>query len=171
MDFPGNMTVGALVRERALQHPERTYLVFEGANGALGGLTYGELDSQTNAIANELISAGLRKGDRALVMLRNSIEFVLAVMAGAKAGIVTVPVNTASVRSDLRHVLDLVEPRAVIYHTEYASLATSEAANRSTVSVSVVVGASPDLVGASPDLNDGTGHIAWPELLSGSVHP
>jgi non-ribosomal peptide synthetase component E (peptide arylation enzyme) len=40
-------------------------------------LTYAELDSKSNALANGLRGLGVRKGDRVAVSLGNNIEFAL----------------------------------------------------------------------------------------------
>lgn len=40
-------------------------------------LTYGSLDRKSNALAQGLIRAGVRKGDRVAVSLGNSIEYAI----------------------------------------------------------------------------------------------
>jgi amino acid adenylation domain-containing protein len=56
-------------------------------------LTYAELDRWSDALANELVSAGVRRGDRVAVRLARSIEFVVALLGTLKAGAAYVPID------------------------------------------------------------------------------
>jgi long-chain acyl-CoA synthetase len=59
-------------------------------------LTFRETGAAVDAIATSLHGHyGIRKGDRAALMLRNCREFVLSFFALARLGAVTVPLNTA----------------------------------------------------------------------------
>jgi fatty-acyl-CoA synthase len=55
--------------------------------------TYGELADRVEALARGLVRAGLRKGDRAAMLLHNRLEFIEIFFALAKAGAVVVPIN------------------------------------------------------------------------------
>lgn len=55
--------------------------------------TYGQLAERVDALARGLVAAGLRKGDRAAVLLHNRLEFIEIFFALAKAGAVAVPIN------------------------------------------------------------------------------
>ncbi|HET6707518.1 AMP-binding protein, partial [Amycolatopsis sp.] len=57
--------------------------------------TYAELDAWTGRWAAWLRSRGLRAGDRVALLLPRSPEWVAAVVAAAKAGVVFVPVDPA----------------------------------------------------------------------------
>lgn len=56
-------------------------------------LTYREALDAVNRLANAFVAAGLRVGDRAAVLSKNSIEYVLIYFAASKAGIAVVPLN------------------------------------------------------------------------------
>lgn len=56
-------------------------------------LTYGEIEERANRLANALVDAGIRRGERVLLYLPNSTELVLLVFAVLKAGAVFVVVN------------------------------------------------------------------------------
>ena len=57
-------------------------------------ITYGEVGLYSNKLANGLASLGLRKGDRVIIMTKNCIEYMYAMFATAKIGLVKVPLNT-----------------------------------------------------------------------------
>ena len=79
-----------------------------------GEYTYGEIKSLSDLLAARLLKDGLRKGDRVLVFLPNSIEFVVAYYGIQKAGGVVVPLNTLHTDRELQKYIPVVEPAGVI---------------------------------------------------------
>jgi acyl-CoA synthetase (AMP-forming)/AMP-acid ligase II len=49
-------------------------------------LTYGAWDAAANRLARALIDSGVRRGDRVLILLDNSIETAISVFGVLKAG-------------------------------------------------------------------------------------
>ncbi|WP_043263663.1 AMP-binding protein [Streptomyces sp. CT34] len=89
--------------------PERTALAYFD-----GRLSYAETDALSDGIAAHLAGRGLRRGDRAAVMLQNTPHFVLAVLGVWKAGGVVVPVNPMYKSAEMRHILTDAEVTAVV---------------------------------------------------------
>jgi fatty-acyl-CoA synthase len=56
-------------------------------------LDYAAADAEANRIANALAAAGLGPGDRAAILAKNCIEYVLFYYGASKAGVVPVPLN------------------------------------------------------------------------------
>jgi len=54
-------------------------------------VTYSELDGLANRFANLLRESGVRRGDRVVIALENSIEMVAGYFGAMKAGAVAVP--------------------------------------------------------------------------------
>src|SRR6267154_2339540 len=81
-------------------------------------LSYGELATLANRAGNALRALGVSRGDRVLIMLPDSAEFVAAFFGAAKIGAVAVPVNPFARSSDYIHYLENSEPRAAIVHSE-----------------------------------------------------
>jgi crotonobetaine/carnitine-CoA ligase len=89
-DYPKEeRTVGGLLARQARKLGNKVFLQHER-----GRVTYAELDSATNRVANALRKAGIRKGGKVAVMLPNCPEYVTMQFAVAKAGGVQVPINT-----------------------------------------------------------------------------
>lgn len=82
-------------------------------------LTYPELESRTNRLANALLKMGLHKGDRVAVMLYNCTEFVEIICAFAKIGVVGVPVSWRFVEKEVKYVVDNCDAKAVIVYEEF----------------------------------------------------
>jgi fatty-acyl-CoA synthase len=67
--------------------------------------TYGQLDSDTDALALGLVAAGLGRGDRVGIWAPNCAEWVLLQYATAKIGAILVNINPAYRSHELRYVL------------------------------------------------------------------
>ena len=110
MDYLGHH-IGRIVRERAGASPDAPVVTIspDGADPGAPGvpITYAELDDRTEVMAAALTRAGVTKGDRAAVMLPNGPSFVHSWIGMAKAGVVEVPLHTASRGDGLRHALGL----------------------------------------------------------------
>src|SRR6266581_2707795 len=97
---------------RAAQHPQRLAIAGEPRE-----VTYGELAALANRTGNALLEQGVSRGDRVLIVLPDSAEFVAAFFGAAKIGAVAVPVNPFARSADYIHYLENSEPRAAIIHS------------------------------------------------------
>src|SRR5260370_9724663 len=97
----------------AALHPERPAIVGEPRE-----VSYGELAALANRAGNALRAQGVSPGERVLIVLPDSAEFVAAFFGAAKIGAVAVPVNPFARSSDYIHYLENSEPRAAIVHSE-----------------------------------------------------
>jgi len=94
---------------KAAQKPDQNFALFNGQP-----ITFAAIDRQSAALAAHLNARGLKHGDRAAVMMRNS-ELSLTVLFGlARAGIVWVPVNAQQRGEGLRYILEHCEPGVII---------------------------------------------------------
>jgi crotonobetaine/carnitine-CoA ligase len=82
-----------IVAAEASRAPHRLVYVFENGPHPPERVTVGDLARAGNQIAGAFLAAGLRPGDRVAVMLRNHPEFVHTLVANAKLGLPTVPVD------------------------------------------------------------------------------
>jgi fatty-acyl-CoA synthase len=95
-------TVYANLAECAERHPERTAIHYYGTE-----IGYGELKRDADALAGYLQHrCGVRKGDRVLLYLQNSPQFVIAYYAVLRADAVVVPINPMNLADELRHYID-----------------------------------------------------------------
>lgn len=76
--------------------------------------SYGELDRQSSALAQQLSHRGLRSGDTALVQLPNVAEFYLVFFALLKMGVVTVNALFSHSRLELLAYAEQIAPRLMI---------------------------------------------------------
>ncbi len=102
---------------RARLSPNRTALV-EAATGRRS--TYAELDGRAVRCARMwLYGLGLRPGDRVGILAGNRIEFVDAVFAAAKSGIVLVPLNTRLTAHELGFIVRDAGLKGLMYDGDH----------------------------------------------------
>ena len=77
-------------------------------------VTYGELRDQVARARGGLVALGVGDGDRVAIVAGNGIPFVVAYLAAAGVGAVTVPLNPASPAPELQRELDVVAASTVI---------------------------------------------------------
>lgn len=97
----------------AERHPERVAIV-----GEPGAVTYGELAALSNRVGNALRDQGVTRGERVLILLPDSPEFIAAFFGTAKIGAIAVPVNPHARAADYIHHIENCEPRTAIVHSE-----------------------------------------------------
>ena len=103
-----------LVERRAEEDPDRLALVFENGELPAEPVRNRDLELRGGRLAWELRRAGLRPGDRVAVMLRNHPEFVYAMVANSRLGLVTVPIDPRARGERLRYFLTFAGCRAAI---------------------------------------------------------
>ena len=82
---------------------ERCALSFDASGERL---SFHDVETRSNKIANALISHGVDAGDRVALMLRNRPEFALAWLGIVKAGAVMVPLNVYYKTTDAGYLLE-----------------------------------------------------------------
>ena len=80
-----------LLQASARRHPKHDAVVDE-----VGTLSYGELDRESNRLANLLLSTGVRRGDRVGLLLEKSRRALVAIYGVLKAGAGYVPLDPLS---------------------------------------------------------------------------
>jgi len=115
------LTVGAVPRHHARIAPHKRAL-FDGARA----LTYGELDGLVDRLASALVRGGVHHGDVVCAYLPNSIDYVIVVLAVARAGAVFSPINPRYKQFEVGSILAIARPRIVF--TTAALAATVRAA-------------------------------------------
>jgi len=111
---PFNLTAHFLDAPAA-KHPGRIAIV-----GEPRPFTYAELAALANRAGNALLELGVRRGDRVLIVLPDSAEFMAAFFAAAKIGAVAVPVNPFARAADYAHYVNDAQPRVAIVHSDAA---------------------------------------------------
>lgn len=111
---PDPYSISILLIESARRRPDYPAIRFLNRT-----ITYEELNRQVDRLSHGLIRAGLRAGDVCVLMMPNSIEWVIVYYALAKAGAVVLPVNFLYRVGELEHIFKDSGARAFIGHKDY----------------------------------------------------
>ncbi len=77
-------------------------------------ITYGELCDSIQKLAGSLMSLGVKRGDRVVLLLKNSPEFIISFFASSKVGAVAVPLNVQYKEQELTNYISDSEPKIII---------------------------------------------------------
>jgi len=116
-----SLNLGQILEVHAKNHSKK--LAVKDWRGK--ALTYPELESRTNRLANALLKMGLRTGDRCAVMLYNCTEFIEIICAFAKIGVVGVPVSWRFVEKEVEYVVGNCDAKAMIVYEEFIACVNS----------------------------------------------
>ncbi len=107
------MKIASLLSQHAGRAPSKPAVIYGD-----DVLTFGELERQSNRMANALLAKGLRQGDRVILYVGNSLELVVAIAALWKAGALPIPITTWTVGRELAFLVSDSKPFAVLYGPE-----------------------------------------------------
>ncbi len=125
-------SIGTVFQERAARYGDRVFLRFGDQQ-----LTYGEANATANRYAAVLAARGVGQGDVVAIMLRNSPNAVLAMLAAVKCGAVAGMLNYHQRGEVLAHSLGLLDAKVLIAETDLVS-AISECGGSGTSEVLTV---------------------------------
>jgi fatty-acyl-CoA synthase len=107
-------SIGRVFQERAARHADKIFIKFDDRE-----LTYREANKAANRYAAVLAARGVGHGDVVGIMLRNSPESVLLMLAAVKCGAIAGMLNYNQRGDVLKHSLGLLDAKAVIAETDF----------------------------------------------------
>src|SRR5215471_13004012 len=114
-------------------------------------VTYAELAERVNRAGNALLAAGLRPGDRMLMIIKDCPAFFYLFWGAIKAGVVPVPPNTLLRTADYAYLFEDSGCKLVVYSSDYAR-EVEPALKQLSVQASTVDTFLAELAKASADL-------------------
>jgi long-chain acyl-CoA synthetase len=113
IDYP-RLTLPQMLEETVRRFPENTAVIFPGALGDSGRLSYKELNEQVNRLANALIDLGVKKGDTVALLMPNCPQLVISYYAVLKAGGIVVAFNPLYSGREIEHQLNDCGAKTII---------------------------------------------------------
>ncbi len=104
-----NILIPHFLERSATLYPNKTALIHEDVRA-----TYSEINNSANQLARWLIDQGIKQGDRVVLILENSLEYVISYYGVLKAGAVASPLSTDLKPTGLRPLLRELEPYVII---------------------------------------------------------
>ncbi len=116
IDFP-DIPYDHLLRQAADRYPDRPAIIYHDLM-----LTYREVVSMVNCIANGLHDLGLKKGDHLCLLTTNRPEYTVTFIAAASIGMVVSPMNPAYKEREVAYQLENSEAVALLIQSELAPI-------------------------------------------------
>jgi long-chain acyl-CoA synthetase len=133
-------------------------------------LSYRDLRSRVLQAAGGLHAAGIARGDRVAIVLRNGMPFVVSYFALARLGAVAVPLNFLIRQpEDLAYMLGDCQAKAAVTQAEFLR-GLREAARR-TPSLEIIWLTDAGGIGSSAGGGQGPAELPFAELLRGGPEP
>lgn len=148
-----NTTVLAALRGRLESDPTGEYLDVNGEK-----VSAADVYDTACRVANALIAAGVRPGDRVASLIENSIECTLSWWGIVWAGAIAVPINTAYKGQYLRHQLHDSGAKVLIVQEDLADRLDGISAELPDLTTVVTIGAATSIAGKA--------NATWAELLT-----
>lgn len=105
------MNISNLLARGARKYPKNIAVISMGKE-----TTYEQLENLVNRVANKLIDAGIKKGDKIAIFMPNVLEFVTMYFAIQRVGAVVVPINAKFVKKEIEYVLEHSDAKAIFVH-------------------------------------------------------
>ncbi|WP_151638449.1 long-chain fatty acid--CoA ligase [Noviherbaspirillum aerium] len=164
------------VEVSATRFPDKPYLIYYGTP-----LSYAQFRDEAERIAGYLQQqCGVKKGDRVLLYLQNSPQFILAYYGILRADAVVVPVNPMNRTTELRHyVEDTGAKTAIVPQDLYAQMSPLLGDGLENILVAAYSDylkqptdlRMPDFVSAPRENISGNGVTLWADMLERNLRP
>lgn len=111
------MTIVEMLEKNAKFFPTKTAIIYKELK-----ISWKEFYEQSNALANFLISIGIKKGERVGLLLEKTPEAVVSFLGVATAGGVVFPIDYNHTFDNIQSILDLSRPSVLIVSANYQPL-------------------------------------------------
>lgn len=116
VDYP-DILYDHLLRIAAERNPNRPAMIYHDLT-----LTYREVVSMVNSIANSLLQLGMRKGDRICLCMGNRPESTITLNAASTIGAVITPMNPLYKEREMAYQLENSEAKMIVIRPEMLPL-------------------------------------------------
>jgi acyl-CoA synthetase (AMP-forming)/AMP-acid ligase II len=114
------MNLSEIVARNARMYPDEPALIERRPSLRLRSeITWREFDERVSRIANALMDRGVKKGDRVIHWMMNSVSWLEAYFGIVRTGAWAVPLNFRFTSENLKYCADIVEAKAMILGEEF----------------------------------------------------
>ncbi|MBA4417621.1 MAG: AMP-dependent synthetase [Syntrophus sp. (in: bacteria)] len=114
------MHIGEILARNARMYPQDIALVERSpAEKKRTEITWKEFDDRANKFANILAKKGVKKGDKVVHFMQNSIDWLVAYFGIIRTGAWVVPLNFRFTAEDVKYCSDVAEPMVVVFDEEF----------------------------------------------------
>jgi len=114
------MTISEMVVRNRRMYPNDTALIeLRPSQGLRKEISWKEFDERVNRVANALIDRGVRKGDKVIHWMMNSINWLEAYFGLIRTGAWAVPLNFRFTGQDFKYCADIAEGKLMILSEQF----------------------------------------------------
>jgi acyl-CoA synthetase (AMP-forming)/AMP-acid ligase II len=134
-------TIVDMLEKNARKYPDEISLVeLRPSMNYRGTITWKEFDDSANKIANQLVEWGIKRDDKVIHWMRNSIPWLVAYFGIIKTGAWAVPLNYRFNTGDFKYCADIAEAKAMIFEDEFTKCVEAVRPQLKTIQNYIYVG-------------------------------
>lgn len=99
----------SLLQDSVQNYPEKVYVIDKDVKW-----TYSDIYEKTSALANCMDSYGMKSGDRVLIYLDNSVEYITAFYSVLLLNGIVVPINKNTTIENIKYIIEDTLPKFII---------------------------------------------------------
>jgi amino acid adenylation domain-containing protein len=162
LDYPADRTIHAMIEEQVARTPDATAVIFGDT-----ALTYRQLNDRANLVAHQLVERGCKPERIVGIMLEQSLDMIVSILAVLKAGGAYLAIDTRIPSERLAYTIKDAQPLAVLTHAEHVEKLA--AAGATPLLVDNAADAEAAAGSANPDLPQSSRTLAYVLYTSGST--
>jgi acyl-CoA synthetase (AMP-forming)/AMP-acid ligase II len=136
------MTIVEMVSRNARKFPDQlAFVELCPSKNFRSEVTWKQFEDRVTRLANALTKMGVKKGDKVLHLMMNSINWLEAYFAVIKTGAVIVPLNYRFTGPQIKYCADTVEPKVFIFDENFLGTVPGIRSELTTVKDYIFVGA------------------------------
>lgn len=118
--------IGEMLARNGRMYPNEVALIERTpATHARREITWKQFDEAANRFANVLAEKGVRKGDKVLHLMMNSLEWLVTYFGIVRTGAWAVPLNFRFTAADIKYCAEVAEPRLMVLSEEFVDRVAS----------------------------------------------
>ena len=132
--------IDCVYRNARLYPDETAFVEVRPVSNVKLQLNWKEFNEQTSRLAGELARRGIKKGDRVLLLGRNSIDWLIAYFGIAKTGAWVAPLNFRFTAENIEFCANTAEPTAFLFDEGFMPVVESIKDKLASVKLYVSIG-------------------------------
>jgi acyl-CoA synthetase (AMP-forming)/AMP-acid ligase II len=138
------MTIAEMLARNARMYPKDTALIeLTPSKNFRKEITWKEFDERANKVANALKARGIKKGDKVLHLMMNSINWLEACFGIIRTGAWAVPLNFRFGPNEIKYCADIAEAKAIIFGEQFIDRVQAIRPRLSLIKNYIYVGENP----------------------------
>lgn len=147
--------IGEILARNARMYPDDVALIERiPAEKKRREVTWKQFDDKANQFSNVLAKKGVKKGDKIVHFMMNSIDWLAAYFGIVRTGAWVVPLNFRFTAEDVKYCCDVAEPTVIVFDEEFAGRIEAIKGQLPTVKSYICVGNPPSFAESFAKLVD-----------------